>query len=772
MSRIFICKPLVVALIVAFSSNTRADDLPNLSWKRSHLRCVPQNKPKINTTTVHNNNEEKLPENVTKITADKLAGKTKVSAVATGDVMVERNDETLNAQWIEYNQINDTIKAGDHYTLTRADGQIIHGKNLQYDLKNHSGNTQNAEFETEHEGKRLQGVSSNIVMHDKTHSSMHDVKFNTCDTGDHSWYIQASELTANRDTNIGVAKHARLVFGGVPILYTPWADFPLSGDRKSGFLVPTLKIGSNGTELETPYYINLAANRDATITPGIITARGATLGGQFRYLEPNYAGSITSKYIPSDRRSQHKNRYEVQWQHNHTFSNNFAGGIHLHHTSDDDYYRDFFGRNDIAENIHLDNKIWLTQNSNLAGGQLNTELMAQKYQTLSDSLGRKNKPYAIMPRISANWEKNQDTVQYNIAGQITRFENDNKQSGTRAILHPSIQWYFNKPWGYIQPKIGLHASQYWLDNFNTQPKRSISRTLFMANVDSGLTFERKTKILGQKYIQTFEPRLFYNYISSKAQNNLPNFDSSENAFSYNQLFRENVYSGNDRINSSNSLSIGLQTRFLDNQTGAERFRMGVGQKLYFNTDNILLDGNLTAQPRTRSDITLFSGGQIHPDWFVDVNWHYNQSNRKTQRFDTGIRYNPEAGKVLSARYKYGRNEEIYTGYYGKLKHIDLAAQYPISSNLYAVGRLNYSLSPFTNLEKTIGLEYRNQCGCWSMSVVGQRYITGLNQHKNAFYVTLQLKNLSSLGNNPYETLRLGIPGYHKTNEVTNKYETY
>ena len=33
-----------------------------------------------------------------------------------------------------------------------------------------------------------------------------------------------------------------------------------------------------------PYYLNLAPNYDATLTPRIMTKRGFQLGGQFRYL--------------------------------------------------------------------------------------------------------------------------------------------------------------------------------------------------------------------------------------------------------------------------------------------------------------------------------------------------------------------------------------------------------------------------------------------------------------------------------------------------------
>ena len=35
-----------------------------------------------------------------------------------------------------------------------------------------------------------------------------------------------------------------------------------------------------------PYYWNIAPNRDATITPSVLSRRGAGIGIEFRYLEP------------------------------------------------------------------------------------------------------------------------------------------------------------------------------------------------------------------------------------------------------------------------------------------------------------------------------------------------------------------------------------------------------------------------------------------------------------------------------------------------------
>lgn len=762
--------PLVLALGAVFSTAAAAEGTATAAdgWSRSDLSCRAGAQSGDDLPQAKGSGGAVLPENATRISADRIAGQTNVRARAEGDVIIERNDQTLNADWVDYDQQADVVRAGDSFTLTRGDGQTVRGKELHYDLSHESGRAADAQFAVEHESRRLQGVSAEMEMRDKNHYAMRGVKFNTCNPGDRSWYIQAAELKADRESGIGTARHARLVFGGVPVLYTPWADFPLNGNRKSGLLVPTIKIGSDGTELELPYYFNLAPNYDATLAPGIITARGATLGGEFRYLQDKYSGSLKAKYLPHDRRSPHRHRYEAEFAHLHRFNTDLSGGIDYRQVSDDDYYRDFYGRNEIAENVHLNRSAWLDYRRDLFGQPVQMRLSVQRYQTLSDAQGRKQRPYAILPRFSAAWQKNFGLGQFNIDTQFTRFEHSELQSGSRLVIYPSWQWDFSRPWGYVRPKIGVHATRYWLKGKDGYESRTLSRVLPLTNVDAGLAFERKTTLFGKSYLQTLEPRAFYNYIPAKSQNDLPNFDTSLNGFSYAQLFRENIYSGQDRINASNSLSVGLQSRLIDAATGAEQFRAGIGRKYYFRDDNVLLDGSIEHGRRWRSDIAAFAGGRIGDNWHADLSWHYNESAKATQRFDIGASYNPEPGKVISARFKYGAREEIYTGFYGKLKHIDFAAQWPINERLYAIGRFNYSLSPHTPLEQMAGLEYKSACGCWSVSVVGQRYVNGLNSRKNAFFVTLQLKDLSSLGKDPYEQLRLAIPGYSKTNEVNRK----
>ena len=96
------------------------------------------------------------------------------------------------------------------------------------------------------------------------------------------------DRTSSRSTSarmVGTGHDATVRFLGVPIAYTPWLEFPLSNERKSGFLTPTLgSSGMRGFDATVPYYLNLAPNYDATLTPRVMTKRGFQLGAQFRYL--------------------------------------------------------------------------------------------------------------------------------------------------------------------------------------------------------------------------------------------------------------------------------------------------------------------------------------------------------------------------------------------------------------------------------------------------------------------------------------------------------
>ena len=132
----------MVLLGIAFSGSAWAAD----SWSSGRLCRAPSAVPSAQTDTQPDKDDTPLPADATRITADKAAGQTHKRHRAEGNVVVERNDETLKADWVDYHPQQDTVQAGDHFVLTRGDGAQVQGERLDYDLAQKSGNAEQVEF--------------------------------------------------------------------------------------------------------------------------------------------------------------------------------------------------------------------------------------------------------------------------------------------------------------------------------------------------------------------------------------------------------------------------------------------------------------------------------------------------------------------------------------------------------------------------------------------------------------------------------------------------
>lgn len=710
---------------------------------------------------------QRLPEDpsATRISADQLSGESQVAVQASGNVIVERGDQIVNAPAIDYTQQGGRVNAPQNFVLQQGSSRIS-GENLQYSIDNRSGQAQNIRFETQTTQRHIQGTGQSIEIENGQHYRMQNARINTCQSGNYSWYIQAKQIEADQLRNIGVARDATLVLGGVPLFYTPWIDFPLNGGRKSGLLTPTLKTGSNGTELAIPYYFNLAPNYDLTVTPTLFSKRGLQVASSFRYLQENYNGRTDVAVLPRDRAHSNDTRSQWDWTHRHQITPSLLGEIDYHQVSDDDYYRDFYNRDDIAANVNLNRQISLTHNGQLFGGQITSRATVQKYQTLANVSGYRDAPYALLPKISSYWYRHLHPNWYTgVYTELTHFAHNSKPEGTRLIVNPTVRAEFNRPWGYIHPELQLHASHYRIQPSGSLNAYNYTRVLPIISIDAGLNFQRNMNLMGHAFRQTLEPRLFYTYIPNRNQDRIPLFDTAENGFTFSQLFRPNRFSGHDRINGANFLTTAVQTRLLDANDGSELLRAGIGQRLYFSRSDIGLNGQTMQRRSGYSDILAFAEGRIARHVWLDSDFHYNTDLSAAERYQVALRYTPEAGKTFSIRYRHRREAEIYDGVLGKVRQAEAAFQWPLRPNIYLIGRHSYSLSIRKPLEHMLGIEYTDPCGCWSASFAGHHYRTGVNTHKNAVFIQLHLRDLSSLGNNPFKQLRQSIPGYTPIEEL-------
>lgn len=724
--------------------------------------------------------QEPVPDNGgVRLTFDKkVEGKGSEEALVEGNVIVEHEEQVLNANKVLYK--NNRLSTSDPFKL-KDSSNILSGRSLEYDLNTKLGNMHDFKFSSQGNKIPLQGEGKKLEILQTNFYRLQNARVNTCNPGDDSWYIEAKEINVDYDRNIGVAKKTKFVFKGVPLVTVPWFDFPLNGNRKSGFLSPIAGIKSgNGLELGLPYYFNLAPNYDMTITPHLYTKRGMGVDGEFRYLSLNFLGKISASFLPSDRVAKKdldkSNRYAVSFQHFQNLTPKISLGIDYNQVSDNYYFKDFGSRTASAENNNLNRQLWLSYNDQFFGGPFSAFLTVQNYQTLQNSGGTIDEPYRLEPQLTLRWSRLLgNAAEVDVLTQVSNFDHRTKQTGVRSLFYPRVTWDFSNEWGFFRPRFGLHATYYQLDNYwradedGTRinlSKRNFSRVLPIFSMDTGLIFERPWTFKGSNFVQALEPRLFYTYIPRKEQNDLPNFDSEEVDTTFSSLFRENRFTGYDRVNSANNLSYSLMTRFYSQHNGVELFRAGIGQRIYFRKDNVSLDDEVVDKDRkNNSDTLLFAQGQITDKISLQADLYFNGNRKTDNRYMVGLRYNPEFGKLVNLRYKYDKNSPWINRSDEKFEQVDFLFQWPIADRYSIVGRYNYSLSDKKLLEALAGIEYISECQCWGVNTVFQTYVTEYDKRKNAVFFQLNLRGLGGLGVNPFDELYRSIPGYRPKREV-------
>ena len=594
--------------------------------------------------------------------------------------------------------------------------------------------------------------------------------YTTCRAENPDWYLRVGDLDIDQQRQVGTAHHAAVFFLDVPILYTPWLDFPLSNARKSGFLTPSFgSTGRRGLEVSLPWYWNIAPNYDATFTSRLMTKRGLMLNGQFRYLQADYAGELDAEGILRDRPTN-QDRYGLAWRHSQNLAPGLRASINLNKVSDDNYFVDFADRISATSQTTLPREVAL--NYNLPWGGLLARV--QRFQTLQDPAAPILPPYERAPQVLGSFAKTDWLgLDLRLAAEYVRFRHPSMITGQRAMLNPSIAYPVRRGGIFVTPKVQYHWTAYHLDpgtglnqNVDVPVYSDTRRQLPIASIDAGATLEREVRLFDRALIQTLEPRLLYVKIPFREQTQIPVFDSALADLSYEQIFTENKYFGHDRINDANLLAVGAATRFLDAESGDERLRLGLAQRYYFESQRVVLNEPL--RTAKHSDLVFVGTGRLNQRWLVDGGVQYDPNQRHAERLNFSLRYHPEPGRLLQGGYRYLRQMIDAEGLTTQLRQIDLVAQWPISANWSAQGRWNFSLYDHKVLEAVAGLEYNG--GCWAFRVVGQRIATATKSATNAVFLQLDLTGLSRIGTNPLEVLRRNIPGYQRGSELTREAE--
>ena len=665
-------------------------------------------------------------------------------ATFTGKVLLQRFDQILQTDHLVYDRNTDEVTAKDKFTFWDKN-YVIQGNHL------HLTNTQQGDMQQATYwllNWRGHGRADKIIQRNQHIIDLDHSTYTTCDPDHPMWQIQAATTELDRKENVGVSRHATLRVFDIPIFYTPYLSYPLDSQRKSGFLPPTLGNSDQvGAEFSLPYYFNLNPSYDATLTTRVMSRRGVALKGQFRYLLDEHAGQWEAEYSPYDR-SYGGSRSSLALKHAGKLATRWTTDINFNRVSDNRYFEDLGNTLSIASLTHLEQRADVLY----SGSGWNFLSRVQKFQTLDPNPAAR--PYYRLPQLLLKTALPVKNKQFNVeaTAELVRFDRDNDiiQSpvGNRLDVKTVFSYPYRTAGTFIIPKLSLRHTQYQLDSQDTLIKDSLNRNLFTASLDSGLFFERTVNWFDNDLLQTLEPRIFYRYTPRRTQTDIPIFDTAEYDLSFNQLFRDNRFSGVDRVDDGHQITFALTSRLAQQHDGTELLRASIGQIYYFND----LTVNLPNQPQETnhsSSIVTELASQYHA-WQAQATWRWNPHAGDTEYNAFRVRYHPDSEHIINFGYRFRRES---------LEQTDISFYYPLHPQWRVLGRWNYSLQDHKDVEMLAGVEYES-C-CWAVRTVFRRYLNPFTErsYSNGIYLEFELKGLGSIGKKAKDLLYESIPGF-------------
>jgi len=712
------------------------------------------------------------------VTGNSITGRADLETVVEGHAVLRKGDIVIKADRLEYDQPTDLARASGHVRINRA-GNVYEGPLLELRVDAFEGFFNEPSYHFLR--NQAHGQADRVDFLDDQRAVIHNASYTTCKRlpGPDwmpDWILKATKISIDNEEDVGTAEGALLSFKGVPLLPVPYLSFPLSDQRKSGLLPPTVGLDNvNGLELTQPYYWNIAPNRDATFTPTLMVKRGFNLGSEFRYLEADYSGTARLDWMPADQ-LRAASRWGLNMSHQAHLPSAWtdagvALNVSLNRVSDDNYWRDFNGTSGSLTPRLLANDATLAWTN----GPFSSTVRTLKWQTLQDPTALIQPsivpPYDRLPQLATRYASTTaQGLDVSMDADFTQFQSNQvltaQSNGRRlfSLLQVSHPWQM--PAGYITPKLQLHATEYQFDSPLSNGDSQASRVVPTLSLDSGLVFERDTRFFGRSLRQTLEPRAFYVNTPYRSQNFLPNYDSGANDFNLTSIYSENAFVGNDRISDSNLLTLGVTSRLLDPATGAEAVRFGVAQRLRFRNQNVTLLP--TDLPVTDGISDILVGGSVHwdPRWRFDGTVQFNPDTEQSERSTLSASYSPGSYRTVSVAYRFqrGLSEQLDVGWQWPLngKGADRdqnrdSAQGPSEGRWYSVGRLNYSINESKLVDSVLGFEY--DAGCWLGRIVFERLQTSTVSATQRIMFELEFVGFSRLGVNPLKSLKANIPGY-------------
>lgn len=647
--------------------------------------------------------------------------------ISQGDDLRLRADHSLFHLDERRLQADGNVEMRDKQDVYRADF-------LELDVDQYRGRLEPMDADMAGPGGHLR--AKRAVRVDRDTLLLDEASYTNCDCADPPWYLSAKKIIMNIPENEAVAEQATLTLHGVPIAYTPRWWGPVRPIRKDGLLIPSLRVsGSAGLELDIPYYLNLAPNRDATVTLHPTTRRGVMGKAQYRYLGAGYRGDFELHGIYDTLEEQSRGLLYA----NHTQQiGDWRLRGHLEMTRSHDYIRDFHQdlipkSSRFLESSLVADRLWSRRIgfTNIEGGMAWT----QNLQAPTDEFTVQHLPfvnvhdYRTAPGLGRDWwiDNNIGLINfYQLEGTATQ----------RFDYHPTLNFHRDYYFGSITTTLGVRESTYMLDG---APPEAIADGNFYHR-EAGLVKVRADSRLTNTYgslTHTIEPTVQYAMNAVSLQDDLPNYDSILRDYSITSLFADNQYTGMDRISQGHWFSYGATSRWLGSWTRQspvmELGRVAIGQRWAPEGHREYQEG------RALSDMVAGVLVNITPQLSTMADTRYNFHGDYMRTGNLAASYQFAPGQFESIGY-YQRRPEV--------RHVALNGQTKLNEQWSFTHQLAYSLQHSDLQSWMLGLRYQHEC--WALHLGGGRNLpTATDEHSGNFAaIFLTFQGLGEYGIKP------------------------
>ncbi len=635
-------------------------------------------------------------------------------AVARGHVEISQGERILLADTVTYNQITRQVAAVGNISLLEPGGNVIFADyfDLTDDLRD--GVAQNIRILLSDQS-RFAAAGGARSRGNRT--ELRQAVYSPCalcnddPTRPPLWQVKAARVVHDQVAQEVTYTDASLEFFGIPIAYTPYFEHAdPTASKKSGFLVPEIGNSSRlGAILKTPYFFNIAPNRDATLEPIFTSKEGVVLSGEYRERLVNGEFQVSGSITRTDRRDSLGNRTNDDDDRGHIFSkgridlnDRWRGGYDLERATDDTYLRRYGFRspNTLRSRAFAEG----------FNGRQYTSVDAYAFQGLRAEDDPGTTPL-VLPMFNYNFvgEPGRLGSRYTLdanALSIYRSEGTNMR---RLSLKGGWQLPYTAPAGDVYTLSTVVQSDAYdvSEVLNFAAPNTATRNGFAGRVIPQIGLDWRYPLVRHEGAihQLIEPRL--GLVMAPNGGNppkIPNEDSQSLEVDDTNLFSLNRFSGLDRVDGSQRVNYGLNLGAFGDGGGVTS--LFIGQSYRLNADDTFPNGS-----GLEDNLSDFSARlRITPNRYLDLLYRVriDKDDFVARRSELAAEAGPPLLR-LSANYVFFDRSSA-SGQFGDREEVNARLSSRFTENWEASIRTRQDITENGGtLLSGVGINYEDEC---------------------------------------------------------------